>query len=261
MKYIPAIKLLVKLGAVFYCSHSGGKDSQVMYGLLNLLVPHDQLVVVHADLGEVEWDGVMEHIEATTFHPNNIVYGIRDFFAMVRLRGKFPAIQFRQCTSELKTKPIMQFIKRDMKARGAKLGVNCVGIRAEESTKRSEKKPISLCKDRMNIRTRTVITLYPIFDWLETQVFAFIKELGQQPHHAYSENKRLSCVFCIMGCKGDLEHGARKHPELARKIIALEREVGHTMFSRKKGAWSLAERIPLTPVFKNGVISTEVGSH
>ena len=33
--------------------------------LLAHIVPRDQLVAVHAPLGEVEWPGTVEHIEAT----------------------------------------------------------------------------------------------------------------------------------------------------------------------------------------------------
>ncbi len=46
-------------GGVFFCSHSAGKDSQAMYLYLtvDLGIPAAQIVVVHADLGEVEWHG------------------------------------------------------------------------------------------------------------------------------------------------------------------------------------------------------------
>ena len=33
--------------------------------LLSRIVPRDQIVAVHAPLGEVEWPGTIEHIEAT----------------------------------------------------------------------------------------------------------------------------------------------------------------------------------------------------
>ena len=33
--------------------------------LLSRIVPRDRLVAVHAPLGEVEWPGTIEHIEAT----------------------------------------------------------------------------------------------------------------------------------------------------------------------------------------------------
>ena len=32
-----------------------------MYNYLRRLVPFNQIVVVHADLGEIEWEGVKDH--------------------------------------------------------------------------------------------------------------------------------------------------------------------------------------------------------
>lgn len=58
------IQQLIEDGAIFYCSHSGGKDSQAMYSVLSKVVPANQMVVVHANLGNVEWSGVIDHIEA-----------------------------------------------------------------------------------------------------------------------------------------------------------------------------------------------------
>ena len=41
---------LIERGAIFYVSHSGGKDSQAMYiYLLANGIPNDQVVVVHDD--------------------------------------------------------------------------------------------------------------------------------------------------------------------------------------------------------------------
>jgi DNA sulfur modification protein DndC len=67
------IQEFIDKGAIFYVSHFGGKDSQAMYALLRNIVPSSQLVVVHANLGEVEWQGVMEHIRENTQHPVNVV--------------------------------------------------------------------------------------------------------------------------------------------------------------------------------------------
>ena len=44
---------LVRLGALVAINYSGGKDSQCMTILLSRLVPREQLLVVHAPLGEV----------------------------------------------------------------------------------------------------------------------------------------------------------------------------------------------------------------
>ena len=60
---------LIRRGALFYVSHSGGKDSQAMYAALVSRVPRDQIVVVHADLGEIEWRGVQDHIRENTVIP------------------------------------------------------------------------------------------------------------------------------------------------------------------------------------------------
>ena len=47
-------------GATFFVGHSGGKDSQALYAVIKSWVPADQIVVVHADLGDVEWDGIQD---------------------------------------------------------------------------------------------------------------------------------------------------------------------------------------------------------
>jgi hypothetical protein len=52
-------------GALFVINHSAGKDSQAMTLALRGLIPAQQMVVVHADLGEVEWPGNLDHISRT----------------------------------------------------------------------------------------------------------------------------------------------------------------------------------------------------
>ena len=61
----PQCGTMNQAGALVAINHSGGKDSQAMTILLSRIVPHDCLVAVHAPLGEVEWPGTIEHIEAT----------------------------------------------------------------------------------------------------------------------------------------------------------------------------------------------------
>jgi len=60
---------LVDEGALVVINHSGGKDSQALYAVMSRLVPTDQIVVVHADLGdEVEHLGVQDHIRSNIDH-------------------------------------------------------------------------------------------------------------------------------------------------------------------------------------------------
>ncbi|MEM7507643.1 MAG: phosphoadenosine phosphosulfate reductase family protein [Pseudomonadota bacterium] len=236
---------LAAQGAIFYCSHSGGKDSQAMYIALCRLVPLEQIVVVHADLGEVEWEGVQDHIRNTICHDLNVVRAGKTFFEMVRHRARtrpdvpaWPSSATRQCTSDLKRGPIHKFIRRDMKARGAKLALNCTGLRAEESPNRAKRHPLSLNKS-LSVAGREVYEYLPIHHLTTKNVFWIIGQSGQQPFWAYSENQRLSCVFCIMGCENDLRHGARQRPDLYQAYCDLEAETGWTMFNGK----SLRERV------------------
>ena len=56
---------LIGRGALVAVNHSGAKDSQTMTILLGRIGPRDQLLIVHAPLGEVEWPGTIAHIENT----------------------------------------------------------------------------------------------------------------------------------------------------------------------------------------------------
>ena len=241
-------------GALFYLSHSGGKDSQAMYLALSEVVPASQLVLVHADLGRVEWLGTKEHIRATTFHELNVMHAVdkhgnrKELLGMVEARAEarpdspaWPSSAQRYCTSDLKRAPIEKFIRHHMKARGAKLAVNCMGLRAQESTARAKRQPFSL-NTRLSKAGRTVYDALPMLYWSTDDVFDFIRARNQQPHYAYQlGNDRLSCVFCIFGSDGDLVNGARQRPELAREYVELERRIGKSMFHQKR----LEDRIPL----------------
>ena len=83
----PDVQDLIRRGAVFYIAHSGGKDSQAMYARIHRRVPHERIVVVHADLGRIEWEGVQDHIRATIAHELNVVRANKTFFDMVRHFG------------------------------------------------------------------------------------------------------------------------------------------------------------------------------
>lgn len=239
------VEQMIRRGAIFYVSHSGGKDSQLMYGLLKSVVPADQIVVIHADLGEVEWEGVQDHIISTIDHPLNVVRAGKTFFEMVEHRARtrpdvppWPSSATRQCTSDLKRGPIHKFIRHDMKKRGARYALNCTGIRADESSARSRKQPLKL-NGPLSKAGRIVYEYLPIFAVKTRAVFLGIKMLGQTPFHAYSRNKRLSCVFCIMGCEGDLQHGSEVRPNLYQKYLDTEDRTGWTMFNGQ----SLRDRV------------------
>lgn len=246
----PDVDALVADGAIFYVSHSGGKDSQAMYAILSRRIPHAQLVVIHADLGRVEWSGVQDHIRSTISHPLNVVRANKGLLDMVRHRHatrphvpSWPSSATRQCTSDLKRNPIQRFIRQDMKAKGATLAVNCVGLRAEESSARAKRTEWGINRD-LSRAGRTVWNWNVVHGLTTKQVFDAIRAVNQAPFWVYATgNERLSCVFCIMGSRSDLANGRRLRPELYNEYLHIEAETGWTMFS---GA-SLAERAELPP--------------
>lgn len=257
---------LVERGAIFYVSHSGGKDSQAMYIAISRFVPADQICVVHADLGDVEWDGVQDHIRDTIDHELNVVRANKTFLEMVEHRAAtrpdvpaWPSSATRQCTSDLKRGPIHKFIRNDMKARGATLAVNCTGIRAEESPARKKKTPFTL-NTSLSLKERTlksgkvvpgreVYEYMPIHHLSIRHILWIVKSAGQELFWAYKDlragcegsegNTRLSCVFCIMANENDLQHGAKRRPALYQKYLEVEEKTGWTMFNGK----SLRERV------------------
>ena len=239
---IPAeIQALVERGALFVINHSGGKDSQAMYLHLRDQVPRDQLVLVHADLGEVEWPGAQEHIRATTRgEPLHVCRSRRGLLQMIEERGMFPSPTLRQCTSDLKRGPIERTVRgivRDRALRevyAAKLIVNCMGMRAQESSSRAKLTPLKLSV-KNSIAGREWYDWLPVHDWLIGQVFATIAAAGQTPHPVYAAGmSRFSCCFCIMASRADLTTAARLNPVLYRRYVELERSTGQVMLMPSK---------------------------
>lgn len=250
---------LVKRGALFVENHSGGKDSQTMHLLLRALVPKEQRVVVHADLGRVEWAGALDHIKATTDGaPVQVCRARRDLLQMVEERGMFPSPQQRQCTSDLKRGPITKVIRHLTYARKAAghpawgLVVNCMGLRADESVTRKKMQPFRF--DASNSKAgREWYEWLPVHSWTEAEVFVAIAAAGQQPHIVYRMGmKRFSCVFCIYADDESLNTAARlvrDHPELVndpnvyRNYVGLERSTGQVMMMPKNGIKRTLEEI------------------
>lgn len=230
------IEKLIELGALFIVNDSGGKDSQCMKALLMELVPKDQLVIIHAHLPGVEWDGTMEHIERYNYGVEfHVVQAGKTLFDMVRHRRRFPDAKNRQCTSDLKRGPIDKKIREVSKQKGCKLIINCMGIRAEESVSRSKKRPFTF-NWQQSRAGRKWYNWYPIFDYSIAEVWQTIERAGQQRHWAYDGGMtRLSCCFCILASQADLKTAARLNPELYQKYIELEQEIDFTMVMPGKG--------------------------
>ncbi|WP_157040454.1 phosphoadenosine phosphosulfate reductase family protein [Polaromonas naphthalenivorans] len=234
------INELIARGAIFVVNHSGGKDSQAMFHFITDLVPRSQIFVVHAELPEVEWEGVLEHIQSTVLGMTvHTCRSRRMLLEMIRERGMFPSPSIRQCTSDLKRGPIERTIRRT----GHKLIVNCIGLRSDESSNRAKLATFKY-SEKNSKNDREWYDWLPIHHWTVEAVFAKIKATGQVPHWAYSVGmSRLSCVFCIMASTKDLTIAAQHNPKLYSTYVGLEHTTGQVMMmpSKSKGRQTLEQ--------------------
>lgn len=131
------IAALIRDGALLVANHSGGKDSQAMLIELLKVVPREQVLVVHASLGEVEWEGALEHAQKQAEDagvPFIVAHAVKTFLQMVEHRFAvrpnspcWPSAANRQCTSDLKRGPITREVRRYAKAHGFTTIITCMG--------------------------------------------------------------------------------------------------------------------------------------
>lgn len=225
---------------------SAGKDSLVMLDELARLAGEqqvaDRVVVVHADLGRVEWKGTRELAERQTAR-----YGFRfevvtrtdgaDLLDYIERRGMWPSSSARYCTSDLKRGPIRRLMTRLADEFRAASGedrpcriLNCMGLRAAESSARAKKNPFEHDAGASTKTTRKVDNWLPVFDWSDEQVWEHIADRSLEYHPAYDLDgvSRLSCVMCVLAGDAQVRAGIRHNPDLALEYVAAERRMGHT---------------------------------
>lgn len=224
-----------------FVSHSGGKDSQAMLALIKRMGLLEKCVLVHADLGEMEWEEMKPWIEKISFDlPCNVVESEEDFFEMCRRVKRLPSGQMQFCTDVLKTTPIAAFIHEYMYKNNLSTAINATGMRASESARRAKKSSrfyregCAVLKSDMHQPRKhsehTITDWMPIFYYTDEEVFTEIKNAGQVPHEIYSMGfSRLSCVFCINGRIAEHKEAAKLRPQLARKMADLEHELGRSL--------------------------------
>lgn len=229
-----------------YVSHSGGKDSQAMLAQLVRLGLKDKLVIVHSDLGDMEWEEMKPWIEKNSFGlPVHVVSAGFSFWELCRKWGRLPSGRQQFCTDHLKTQPIKEFIHDHMYKNGITKAINATGMRASESPRRAKKAPFILSRGKgtsgMDMPrkhpTHTIYDWLPIFRYSDQEVHQEIKNAGQEVHHVYGLGfSRLSCVFCVNGRIGEHKKAAQLRPDIFEKMAKLEEDLGKTLrLKQRKG--------------------------
>ena len=217
---------------------SAGKDSQAMISYVWRLAREQgvlgRLVMVHCDLGRVEWEGTKELAE---YHA--AYYGIRfevvrrsqgDLLTHIEERGMFPGPDTRYCTAQHKRNQVYRLLTQLARESGRHVRIlNCMGIRADESRARAKKPPFKEDSKASNGK-RHVDNWYPIFTWSLADVWARIKATGVAYHYAYDLGMpRVSCQFCIFSPRAALLLAGKHSPELLAEYVRVEKKIGHTL--------------------------------
>lgn len=168
-----------------------------------------------------------------------------DFVSLAVHKKRFPSTNARFCTSELKMKPMIDYV--------LSLKESCIiiqGIRAGESTARAAMEEECMYfksyfqpnkKGRTeNYRSKDVkewcsqydaSVLRPIFKWSAQQVIDCILDAGQKPSPLYYRGfSRVGCFPCIMCRHKEIELIAKNDPEMCQRLIQAEKSVGHSFF-------------------------------
>lgn len=225
---------------------SGGKDSQAAalatFRHLDSIGHTGPRILVHADLGSVEWKDSLRICEELANHLQCDLVLVRrkagglmerwesrwlssqtryETLSTVTLVPCWSTPAMRFCTSEQKTHVIMADLKRRFP--GQKI-VNVTGVRREESATRA----------RMAVADGDakgqVWTWRPIIDLTVDEVFAMIDASGLHPHPAYRVfgMTRVSCRWCIMSSMPDMIAATKQAEghDLYRQMVTLEIDSG-----------------------------------
>jgi len=210
---------------------SGGKDSTVLLAYLCEKYPNVKKHVVFADTGW-EHDGTEEWCRELVARFGLELHVVRSntktFLTMAEKRGKFPGMNQRQCTSDLKRDPIMRWIRQNVKSR---VIVNCMGIRSEESTGRAKQKKLKRDTRESN-SVRTVWQWNPIKDMTEVEVLQYLEERGLPLHPVYKHLRRFSCRMCIYMTDHDLGQVQKHDPKAIEILRNIEEKIGFSFFQR-----------------------------
>jgi 3'-phosphoadenosine 5'-phosphosulfate sulfotransferase (PAPS reductase)/FAD synthetase len=245
----PEVEDMLRANCVVAIGVSGGKDSvacalAVARHLDNIGHAGPRLLV-HSDLGEIEWNDSLPSCERLALHlgwelvvvkraAGDLISRWRGRWAnnveryrnlsCVKLTLPWSTPSMRFCTSELKTQVIASALRKRFPAQPI---LNVTGIRWQESARRSEM-PIAKPMAQLERKAAKGLAWNAIIDWRLSEVLSIAQDAGLAPHAAdavYGAS-RVSCAYCIMSTAEDLLAATRctDNHEVYRTLVELEAE-------------------------------------
>jgi 3'-phosphoadenosine 5'-phosphosulfate sulfotransferase (PAPS reductase)/FAD synthetase len=279
----PEIDALLAAGAVCAIGVSGGRDSQACalatHEYLNAIGHTGPRVLIHADLGRVEWRDSLPVCERLAAYLNYELLIARRAAGdmLARWQGRWAANlgRYRQlecvklvlpwstpsmrfCTSELKSAPISSKLRKRFP--GLPI-VSATGVRREESAAR-QRMPVSAPMAKLERKKAPGFSWNPIIEWKAADVMAIVKRHNLALHEAYTiyGTSRVSCAYCIMSSEADMLAASTcmDNAGLYREMVALECE---STFAFQGNRW-LADVAPqlLFPEMRERVAAAKVSA-
>lgn len=232
----------------FYNTFSGGKDSQALYYI-------------------VKMSGVKfkTHMFLTSVDPADVVVFVKTEYPSV-IRHK-PQISIYKKAIEIGLLPTMtkRWCCKEYKEIGGAGKVKLIGIRSEESVKRSKRNEVEVSAKKFSgnidefkewskkqieskkkrtfknqdefsvkndneircINGKDSILISPIFDWSQKDVWYFLNNIIKAPHcKLYDEGQtRIGCILCPMASLKQIQKDIKKYPYVKKKWIDTIKEI------------------------------------
>lgn len=208
---------------IFHVSYSGGKDSEVVLDLVQKTLPHDEFIVIFGDTG-MEFPDTYHAVDRTAQKCNEA--GIPFYRATSHLKPPDswrifgpPSTTIRWCCNVHKTTPQLLTL-RNITGKQNLVEMAFVGVRREESVRRSEYDYISL-----STKHKGQYSCNPILDWNSFEVYLYLFSNHIPISLAYKKgNNRAGCLVCPMS--GDRQDYMREccYPDEVGQFLNIVRE-------------------------------------
>lgn len=230
---VATIKKAAKLaknytGKPLVVAFSGGKDSQTVYHL--------------TEAAGVDFEAIYS---ATTIDPPEVVRFIRKRYPMVRFH--VPKLSFWQLAENIRMLPNrnMRYCCTVLKEATSPGRVTLTGVRREESVKRAKRQVLDINKkprqfdefernDKTDIQCfgkgKEKITVNPILDWTETDVWQYLNDVVSVPHcELYDKGRRrVGCLFCPMKSRKEIVDDMQRYPHQFKRLKETVAKIAET---------------------------------
>ena len=215
-------------GKPLVVAFSGGKDSQTVYHL--------------AEAAGVEFEAIYS---ATTIDPPEVVRFIRKQYPSVKF--SVPKMSFWQLAENIRMLPNrnMRYCCSILKEQTSPGRVTLTGVRREESAKRAKRQILDINKkprqfDEFERNETTVvqcfgkgkekITVNPILDWTETDVWRYLDNVVKVPHcELYDIGRhRVGCLFCPMKSRKEIVDNMKRYPHQFNRLKKTVAKIAET---------------------------------